>query len=113
MWRAWYSDGSAILEGPFELQSLHIKFFRRMETLHGRIVPMAYGISGWLLAPNEDKPPPRPIPNSPMLPPPQPVLPPLWWQTKEVAVRTETMKATDVRFWGKADINGRQSDVCF
>jgi hypothetical protein len=90
MWRAWWSGGSTILEGPFKIQSLHIKFFKRMQTLHGRIVPMASGLSAWLLAPNENEPPPRPLPKFlPMQP--QPALPPLWWQ-QAAAGRTETMK---------------------
>ena len=83
MWRAWWSGSSTILEGPFELQSLHVKFYRRTQTLHGRKIPVAYG--AWLLAPNEDKPPSLPIPKGSMVPPP--ALPPLWrpqvwWRTK-------------------------------
>ena len=82
MWRASFQGGATILEGPFGIRSLHIKPFKRMQTLHGRIIPMAYGLFAWLLAPKEDKPPTLPIPKFPMLLPPQPALPPLWWQTK-------------------------------
>src|ERR1043166_74198 len=81
MWRSSFQGGGTVLEGPFGIQSLRIKCFNRMQTLHGRIIPMAYGVSAWLLAPKEDKPPPMPIPK---FPPPQlrqPTLPPLWWRT--------------------------------
>jgi Competence protein CoiA-like family len=81
MWRASFQGGATILEGPFGIQSLHIKFFKRMRSLHGRIIPVAYG--AWLLAPKEDKPPSLPIPKFSM-PRPQPALPPLWWQTKRL-----------------------------
>jgi competence protein CoiA len=82
MWRARFSGGSTILEGPFEIQSLRIKFFKRMQTLHGRIIPMASGFFAWLVRPKEDKPPRRPIPKFPMLPQSQPAFPkPPWWRT--------------------------------
>jgi hypothetical protein len=54
MWRASFQGGATILEGPFGIQSLHIKFFKRMRSLHGRIIPVAYG--AWLLAPRWPRP---------------------------------------------------------
>ena len=82
MWRASFQGGTTILQGPFEMRSLRFKLFKRMQTLHGRSFPLAYGVSAWLLGPKEDQPPSMPIPKFSMQPAPRLVLPPLWWQTK-------------------------------
>jgi hypothetical protein len=53
MWRVWFRGGPYSLtlrEGPFDVQSLRIKVFKRGETPHGRLGPMASGLSAWLLA---------------------------------------------------------------
>jgi competence protein CoiA len=60
MCRASFQGGATILEGPLEIQSLRIKVFKRIRTLHDPMSPMAGGLLACLLAPKENKPPSRP-----------------------------------------------------
>ena len=77
MWRVWFRGGpfsATLREGPFDIQSLRIKLFKR--TPHGRLGPMPSGLSAWLLAPKDEK-----RPSKPELKLLTPVQPQVWWRT--------------------------------